>query len=211
MKIILLGAPGAGKGTQARKIMELLSIPQVSTGDMLREAKAKGTALGLEAGRSMAKGELVPDAVVVGIVSERLKAPDMAKGFILDGFPRTLAQAKALHEMGVAIDLVLNIVVDADEIVERLTGRLTCGKCGAMYHRTFMVPKKEGTCDSCGGGLVQRADDNEATVRNRLEVYKQQTMPLVEYYGRFGSVKEVNGTGKTPEAVFNAVKGLLGS
>lgn len=209
MKIIMLGAPGAGKGTQARKIEELHKIPQVSTGDMLREARKEGTELGLEAARYMEAGNLVPDDVVVGIVAERLKADDMANGFILDGFPRTVPQAKALDEMGVAIDYVLNIVVDEDEIVTRLTGRLTCTGCGFMHHKAFLPPKQEGICDQCGSALTQRADDNEETVRNRLKVYDDQTAPLVAFYGEKNLVKDIDGTGETPESVFVKVQAIL--
>jgi adenylate kinase len=177
---------------------------------MLREAKAKGTELGRKATTFMEKGELVPDEVVVGIVTERLKAEDVKKGFILDGFPRTVPQAEALARMGVEIDLVLDITVDEAELVERLTGRLTCSGCGAMYHRTFLVPKRSGRCDKCDSGLVQRADDNEETVRNRLKVYEKQTAPLQAFYSDRGKLKSVNGTGKTPDAVYGAVEGILG-
>ncbi len=209
MKVIMLGAPGAGKGTQARKLQELHGIPQVSTGDMLREARAKGTELGIEAARYMEAGELVPDDVVVGIVAQRLKADDMGKGFILDGFPRTVPQAEALDRMGVAIDHVINIVVDEDEIVTRLTGRLTCTGCGFMHHKVFLPPREHGTCDKCGATLTQRADDNEETVRNRLAVYAQQTAPLVAFYGAKGLVKDVDGTGETPESVFDKIKTIV--
>ena len=209
MRIIMLGAPGAGKGTQARKLVETLQIPQLSTGDMLREAKAQGTKLGIAAGEAMKKGELVTDDVVVGIVSERLKGDDLAEGYILDGFPRTLPQARALAELGVNIDLVLDLVVDEEDIVDRLTGRLTCPACSAMFHRTFMPPAAEGVCDSCGGDLIRRADDNEETVRNRLQVYHEQTSPLVDFYAAQGIVKEVDGTGKDPATVFALIGELL--
>ncbi len=209
MKIIMLGAPGAGKGTQARKLVETLQIPQLSTGDMLREARSQGTELGIAAGASMEKGELVPDEVVVGIVSERLQGDDLAKGYILDGFPRTLPQARALADLGVKIDVVLNLIVDEQEIVERLTGRLTCPACSAMFHRTFMPPAAEGVCDNCSGKLIRRADDNEETVRNRLHVYHEQTSPLVDFYAGQGLVKEVGATGKDPATVFAAVGELL--
>lgn len=211
MKIIMLGAPGAGKGTQARRISQLLSIPHVSTGDMLREAKARGTKLGKEAARFMKAGELVPDEVMVGIVSDRLGEPDMKNGFILDGFPRTLAQAKALHDMGVEVDVVLNFMVDPDEIIERLTGRLTCESCGFMHHMRFLPPRVAGVCDKCSGKLVQRPDDNEETVRNRLEVYEQQTQPLVDFYRNKGVVRDIDGTGETPDQVFLKVKAILES
>jgi adenylate kinase len=209
MKIIMLGAPGAGKGTQAKKMEELYSLPQVSTGDMLRSARAEGTELGIEAARFMEAGKLVPDEVVVGIVAERLKSADLAEGFILDGFPRTVPQARALDEMGVEIDHVINIIVDAEELVARLTGRLTCTGCGFMHHRDFLPPKQAGLCDKCGSALMQRADDNEVTVRNRLTVYEQQTAPLVNYYGKKELVRDVSGTGETPSAVFEKVKAIL--
>jgi len=209
MKLVMLGAPGAGKGTQARRIMESYQIPQVSTGDMLREARARGTELGLEAARFMEDGHLVPDDVVVGIVSARLKSDELAGGFILDGFPRTLPQAEALDGMGVTIDAVLNVVVDSDELIERLTGRLTCSNCGFMHHRKFLRPAVEGVCDKCDGQLIQRADDNEETVRNRLTVYARQTMPLVEFYENKGLVHDLDGTGETPATVFEKVRGIL--
>ena len=211
MKLIMLGAPGAGKGTQARKLMETYSIPQVSTGDMLRQARAQGTDLGLEAARFMEQGHLVPDDVVVGIVAERLKADDMVKGFILDGFPRTLPQAEALAKMGVTIDHVVNIIVEQKEIVARLTGRLTCSGCGFMHHKLFLAPRVEGICDKCGGKLIQRSDDNEETVLNRLAVYEEQTSPLVEFYGKSGLVRDVSGTGETPDSVFAKVRTILDS
>ena len=202
MRLVLLGAPGAGKGTQARKIEEKWEIPQVSTGDMLRQARKAGTDLGKQAAEYMDSGRLVPDEVVVGVVSERLGQSDLAKGFILDGFPRTVPQAEALETLGVKIDRVVNLVVKEEELVERLAGRLTCPKCNAMYHRTFSPPKTQDRCDHDGAELIQRADDNEATVRNRLEVYRRQTHPLVEFYGKRGVLVDVDGTGKTAEDVF---------
>lgn len=209
MRIIMLGAPGAGKGTQAKKLEELHDIPQISTGDMLRQAISRGTELGEEAARYMDGGNLVPDDVVVSIVAERLTADDMNRGFILDGFPRTLPQARALDEMGVNIDQVINILVDVDEIVARLTGRLTCTGCGFMHHRDYLPPAQAGVCDKCGGALTQRADDNEETVRKRLAVYQKQTAPLVDYYGNKALVRDVDGTGETPSSVFEKVKAVL--
>lgn len=211
MKLIMLGAPGAGKGTQAKKLVVAFSIPQVSTGDMLREARRQGTELGRKAETFMEAGNLVPDDVVVGIVSQRLNADDMARGFILDGFPRTVPQAEALAGMGVQIDAVVNLIVDENELINRLTGRLTCAGCGFIHHRTFMPPKIDGACDKCGGNLVQRADDNETTVRNRLEVYAQQTEPLVAFYGAQGLVKNIDGTGSSPDTVFERMKEILES
>ena len=175
----------------------------------MREARAQGTELGIAAAAAMAEGELVPDDVVVGIVSERLQGEDLARGYILDGFPRTLPQARALAQLGVDIDLVLNLIVDEQEIVERLTGRLTCPACSAMFHSSFMPPEVEGVCDSCGGELIRRADDNEETVRNRLNVYHEQTSPLVDFYAGQGLVKEVDGTGEGPETVFAMIGKLL--
>lgn len=205
MKLILLGAPGAGKGTQAKKLEAQFSYPQVSTGDILRAARKAGTELGKKAAEYMDVGGLVPDDLVVRIVKERLEGDDLKNGYILDGFPRTLGQAEALEQLGVDIDLVINIVVDPDEIVQRLTGRLTCPNCGSMFHRVYMAPKVEGVCDKCGSGLIQRADDNEETVRNRLEVYDSQTRPLIDFYAGRDRLVDVNGTGETPESVYGKV------
>ena len=184
MNLILLGGPGAGKGTQAKLIVEEYKIPQISTGDMLREAVKQGTELGKKAKEYMDKGELVPDEIVIGIVRDRLKQPDCEKGFILDGFPRTIAQAEALDKMldeiGKKIDAVINIYVPEEEIVKRIVNRRTCKKCGAIYHLIYSPPKESNKCDKCGGELYQRDDDKEETVRERLRVYKQQTEPLIE-------------------------------
>ena len=209
MRLIMLGAPGAGKGTQARKIMEHYEIPQVSTGDMLREARRNGTEMGKKAAEFMDSGRLVPDEVVVGIVSERLQADDMKKGFILDGFPRTVPQAEALSNFGITIDKVVNLEVDEEELVERLTGRLTCPKCSAMYHKVFSLPKVKWVCDHDGAELIQRDDDTEATVRNRLKVYKEQTFPLVKFYQKEGIVVDVSGTGKDAGGVFEEIQSIL--
>jgi adenylate kinase len=210
MKLILLGAPGAGKGTQAKRLEADYGWPQVSTGDILRKARKAGTPLGIEAARYMDAGALVPDDLVVQIVKARLQEDDLRGGFILDGFPRTVGQAEALETLGVDVDVVLEIAVDDEELVGRLTGRLTCSRCGAMFHRLFMKPRVEGTCDTCGAALLQRADDNEATVRNRLAVYQRQTAPLIEFYGARGKVRSVNGTGGTPDGVYAAVRSCLG-
>jgi adenylate kinase len=197
MNIIFLGPPGAGKGTQAKILVEKYGIPQISTGDMLREHVAKGTELGLKAKEYMEKGQLVPDEIILGMVKERLSQADAQKGFILDGFPRTVAQAEALdkilEEMGKKIEFVLALIVPDEELVTRLTGRRTCKNCGMMYHIKFKPSKVEGKCDACGGELYQRADDNEETVRNRLKVYHEQTAPLIEYYRKKGVLFEVDG------------------
>ncbi|MBW1918070.1 MAG: adenylate kinase [Deltaproteobacteria bacterium] len=199
MNLILLGGPGAGKGTQAKMMIEKYQIPQISTGDILRAAVKEGTELGKQAKACMDAGKLVPDEVVIGIIEDRLKQPDCQKGFILDGFPRTVTQAEALDQtlkkMGSKIDHVLSIEVDEEELVKRLTGRRTCKKCGQMYHVLFNPPQKEGVCDKCGGELYQRDDDNEATVRSRLATYNQQTKPLIDYYQKLGLVRQIKGEG----------------
>jgi len=198
MNIIFLGPPGAGKGTQAKILIERYVIPQISTGDMLREHVAKGTELGVKAKEYMEKGQLVPDEIILGMVKERLSQEDAQRGFILDGFPRTVAQAEALdkilEEMGKKIEYVLALIVPDEELVTRLTGRRTCKNCGMMYHIKFKPPKVEGKCDACGGELYQRPDDNEETVRNRLKVYHDQTAPLIEYYRKKGVLFEVDGS-----------------
>lgn len=198
MNLIFLGAPGAGKGTQAKKVSEKYGIPQISTGDMLREAVAKGTELGKKAKEYMDKGELVPDEIVIGIVKERLQQPDCEMGFILDGFPRTLAQAKALDEMlkelNKKIDGVINIAVPEEEVVKRIVNRRTCRNCGAVYHLIYNPPKEDNKCDKCGGELYQRDDDKEETVRERFRVYKQNTEPLIDYYRKKGVLYDVDGT-----------------
>jgi len=210
MKLILLGAPGAGKGTQAKRIEADYGWPQVSTGDILRAARKAGTPLGDEAAGYMDSGRLVPDDLVVALVKERLLEDDLKGGFVLDGFPRTVGQAEALADLGVEIDMALDIEVDDEELVARLTGRLTCSKCGAMFHRLFLLPKQEGICDKCGGALIQRADDNQKTARNRLAVYKEQTAPLIRFYEEREKLSIVNGTGGTPSGVYAKVRELLG-
>ncbi len=199
MRIVLLGAPGAGKGTQAKKLIEKYGIPQISTGDILRKAVADGTPLGKEAKSYMDKGELVPDSVVIGLVKERLAQDDCKKGFILDGFPRNTAQAETLDgvlaEMGMPLQVALSVDVDLDILMKRLTGRRTCRGCGQMYNIYFGPPRKEGVCDKCGGELYQRDDDREETIRKRLEVYEAQTAPLIDYYQGKGILKRVNGEG----------------
>ncbi len=193
MNLILLGAPGAGKGTQAELLVKKLSIPAISTGNMLREAIAGGTELGKEAKSYMDRGDLVPDELILGIVADRVAQPDCARGFILDGVPRTLAQAQALEDKGVRIDHVVSIEVDDGAIEARMTGRRVCGKCGASYHVVANPPKVQGVCDSCGGELVIRKDDAPETVRNRLKVYHATTEVLKDFYGKLGRLAIVNG------------------
>ncbi|MEA5050413.1 MAG: adenylate kinase [Oscillospiraceae bacterium] len=193
MRLILLGAPGAGKGTQAEVISERLSIPIISTGNILKEAVREGTELGLKAKRYMDEGALVPDDVIIGIVKERLSAEDCADGFILDGVPRTVEQAEALDAMGVVLDRVISLEVPDETIIERISGRRSCPKCGATYHTVYKRPRVEGVCDKCGSGLVIRSDDEEATVKNRLRVYHEKTEQLKDYYGRTGKLREVSG------------------
>jgi adenylate kinase len=199
MNLILLGPPGAGKGTQAQMMVERYHIPQISTGDILRTAVKEGTALGKQAKMVMEKGQLVPDEVVVGIIDERLRAPDCNTGFILDGFPRTIPQAEALQaildRIGKSIEHVVNIEVDPEELVRRLTGRRTCKNCGGMFHILFHPPRKEGACDRCGGTLYQREDDKEEAIRTRLKEYERQTSPLVEYYQRRKLLRSIQGMG----------------
>ena len=198
MNLILLGPPGAGKGTQAKRIVEKYGIPQISTGDMFREAVSKGTELGRKAKEYMDRGELVPDNIVIGIVRERLSQNDCQKGFILDGFPRTIKQAEALDEMlddmDKKIDAVINIVVPDDEIIKRIVFRRTCKSCGAVYNVIYSPPEIEGKCDKCGGELYQRDDDREETVMERLRIYREQTEPLIQYYNQKGVVRDIDGT-----------------
>ena len=194
MNLILLGAPGAGKGTQAELLVQKLSIPAISTGNMLREAMANGTELGKKAKKYMDDGLLVPDELILGIVADRVAQPDCQNGFILDGVPRTLAQAEALEAMGVRIDHVVSIEVDDAAIEGRMTGRRVCSKCGASYHITANPPKTEGLCDLCGGELVTRKDDAPETVRRRLQVYHSTTEVLKDFYGRLGRLRLINGS-----------------
>ena len=211
MNLILLGAPGAGKGTQGEIIRERLDIPAISTGVMLREAIKAGTQLGMQAKAIIDQGGLVPDEVVNGIVKERLAQDDCKNGFILDGFPRTIPQAEALDAMGVEIDAVLDIEVPDEEIVSRMSGRRVCEACGSSYHVQYKQPKEEGKCDSCGGTLVQRKDDHPDTVKERLEVYHTQTEPLKEYYSNQGKLLVVHGQDeveKTTKLVLEALEDL---
>jgi adenylate kinase len=208
MDVILLGPPGSGKGTQAQRMVERYHIPQIATGDILRAAVKEKTALGVEAKQYMDDGRLVPDEVVVGIVQDRLKAPDCLGGFILDGFPRTVPQAEALDStlkgMKRRIDHCVSIEVDKEELIRRLTGRRTCRNCGAMYHLIFDPPTKEGVCNKCGGDLYQRDDDKEVTIRARLKVYEEQTTPLIAYYRNRGLLRAIHGVG-APEKIFQEI------
>ena len=199
MKLILLGAPGAGKGTQANVISERLNIPQISTGNIIREALKSGTEMGLKAKSFMDEGKLVPDEVVIGIIEERLQNDDCKNGFILDGFPRTIVQAEALDKMGIGIDRVIDIEVPDEAIIKRLSGRRVCEKCGRPFHIVDLRPKKEGVCDTCMGALVQRKDDQEETIRLRLVEYHEKTEPLKGYYKAQGKLREVDGTGSVDE------------
>lgn len=212
MNIVLMGLPGAGKGTQADKIVEKYDIPHISTGDMFRAAIKGGTELGLEAKSFMDKGALVPDEVTIGIVRERLSAADCAEGFLLDGFPRTVPQAEALEsllaDLGKRIEHVVNIQVEQDELVKRLTGRRICKVCGTAYHLVFNPPQVEGVCDKDGGELYQRADDNPETVTNRLEVNIQQTQPLLDFYESKSVLKNINGQ-QDIQKVFADIDALL--
>lgn len=213
MKLIIMGPPGAGKGTQAALIKNTLNIPHISTGDMFREAIKNETPLGVEAKRYIDNGELVPDSVTIGLVRERLSNKDCQKGFLLDGFPRTIPQAKALDEilkdLNLNLDAVINIAVDENVLVDRIVGRRVCPKCKAGYHITNLKPKVDGICDVCGEKLVQRKDDTEETVKNRLNVYANQTKPLLEYYDSYGIVKTIDGVGDI-DVIFNNIKSSLG-
>ena len=193
MNLILLGAPGAGKGTQAEKICEKFNIPAVSTGNIIREALKNGTDMGLKAKSYIDAGKLVPDDVVIGIIKERLAEDDCQNGFILDGFPRTIPQAEALDNMGIVIDKVVDIEVPDEKIAARLSGRRVCLKCGATYHLEYKKPSKDGVCDACGDELVQRKDDSPETVLDRLNVYHEQTEPLKDYYAKTGKLVIVEG------------------
>lgn len=209
MNLILLGAPGAGKGTQAEKICEKYNIPAVSTGNIIREALKNGTDMGLKAKSYIDAGALVPDEVVIGIIKERLAEDDCKNGFILDGFPRTIPQAEALDEMGINIDKVVDIEVPDEKIAARLSGRRVCLKCGATYHLEYKKPQKDGICDVCGEELVQRKDDKPETVIDRLNVYHEQTEPLKDYYAKTGKLVVVEGqeeVADTTALVFKALE-----
>lgn len=214
MRLVIFGPPGAGKGTQAKLLSERLGVPHIATGDMLREAVKAGTRLGGLAKKYMDEGRLVPDEVVIGMVEERLRQPDCSKGFILDGFPRTIEQAEALdselEKLGLKLDAVLNLEVGDEEVVKRIALRRTCRSCGAVFHLIFNPPRREGVCDRCGGELYQRDDDKEEVVRNRLKVYRQQTKPLLEFYRRRGLLRDVNGE-RSIEDVFKEILAALGA
>lgn len=210
--LVLFGPPGAGKGTQAQRLSVQLAIPQISTGDMLRQAQSAGTPLGKQVSEIMRRGELVPAGVVIGIVKERLRAPDCARGFILDGFPRTLEQAEALTAIlkaeGKPLCAVVSLQVSEAELISRLTGREICTRCNRTYHRRFNPPQRSGICDSCAGTLMTRDDDREETVRERLAVYRRDTAPLVDYYDKQGLLERVNGE-LGPERVFGEIVALV--
>lgn len=208
-KLMFLGPPGAGKGTQAQRLADDFGIPQISTGDMLREARRKGTELGRKAGEFMDGGNLVPDEVVIGIVAERLQEDDAQGGFILDGFPRTVGQAEALASMGVELDGVVNIQVSEDEVVRRLGGRLSCPSCGASYHVEFSPPASDDVCDKCGGGLIRRPDDQPEAIRQRLHSYEAKTAPLVSFYDGRGKLLNVKGEG-APAEIEQRIREVVG-
>ncbi len=208
MKLILLGAPGAGKGTQAEIISEKLNIPTISTGNILRAAVKNGTPVGLKAKEYMDAGKLVPDEVIIGVINERLAEPDCANGFILDGVPRTIAQAEALENAGIIFDDVVSLEVSDEEIERRMTGRRTCHTCGATYHIVANPPKKEGICDNCGGELEQRKDDKPETVKARLVTYHTETEPLKDFYAKRNLLKSVPNVGSI-EAINAAIMEVL--
>ena len=213
-RVVLLGAPGAGKGTQAKMLIDRLKIPQISTGDILRKAVADGTPLGKEAKVIMDSGGLVSDKIVLGLVEERLKQPDCKNGFILDGFPRNTVQAEALDRIlanaGMPLTVALNIDVDLNDLLKRLTGRRTCKSCQQMYNIYFSPSKKEGVCDKCGGELFQRDDDKEATIKKRLDIYQQQTAPLIDYYSKKNIMKTVIGIGSIEDIFKKAMAAIEG-
>jgi len=212
MQVIFMGLPGAGKGTQAERIVSEFGIPHISTGDMFRAAITEQTELGMKAKSFMDQGQLVPDEVTIGIVRERLQKPDSAKGFLLDGFPRTLAQAEALdamlRELGRGIDVVINLHVKRESLMARLTGRWICKSCGATYHVVFNPPKQEGVCDKCGGELYQRSDDKEDVVATRLDVNIKQSEPILAYYESKGLLKTVEGE-QPIDTVYEQIASIL--
>jgi len=207
MKLVIFGPPSAGKGTQAQKLSKQYGVPQVATGDLLRKAVADKTPLGLKVKSYLDQGKLGPDELIVQLIKERVAKPDCKKGFLLDGFPRTMGQAKELERM-TDIDLVLSIVVDFESLVERAVGRRTCPKCSAVYHIKFNPPMNEGECEKCGSKLIQRDDDREDTVRNRLKVYQEQTAPLIEYYRKKGKLVDIGGSGGIDAVYSQMVKAI---
>ena len=213
MKIIMLGAPGAGKGTQAKRLAAKYSIPHISTGDIFRANIKNGTELGTKAKAYMDQGELVPDELVVDLVIDRFKEPDCANGYVLDGFPRTIPQAEALdnalNAIAESVDYAINVEVPDENIINRMSGRRACTGCGATYHIKYNPPKTEGICDACGETLILRDDDKPETVMNRLSVYHEQTQPLIDFYTKKGIIAEVDGT-KDMDDVFNAIVTILG-
>lgn len=212
MNLILMGPPGAGKGTQADMIKAAYPIPHISTGDMFREAVSNGTEMGLKAKAFMDEGKLVPDEVTIGVVEERLAQPDCQKGFLLDGFPRTIVQAEALDavmaRLGKKLEAAVNIFVPDEILIERTSGRVSCGNCKTVYHLKFSPPQKEGACDKCGGALLQRSDDKEETARKRLQVYQEQTSPLLNYYDNVGILYSIDGN-RDPKEVFTDLQKVL--
>ena len=208
MRLILLGPPGAGKGTQAEALVKKLQVPQISTGDILRDAVKRGTPVGLKAKAFMDAGDLVPDDVIIGVVKERLERPDCQSGYIFDGMPRTLVQAEALDEQGVVIETVLSIEVPDEVIISRLGGRRSCPECGTVYHVVTKPPEKEGICDVCFTELITRVDDNTETIKNRLNTYHEQTKPLKDYYAAQGKLKTVDGTLSVADSIIETFRVL---
>lgn len=212
MNLIIMGPPGAGKGTQADFIKAAYPVPHISTGDMFREAVQQGTEMGLKAKSFMDQGQLVPDEVTIGIVEERLAQPDCVVGFLLDGFPRTIVQAQALDQvlarLNKKIEVAINVFVPDEILIQRTTGRVSCSKCKTVYHVTFSPPARAGVCDKCGGGLVQRSDDQEETARNRLQVYQKQTRPLLDYYDQHGVLHSIDGN-RDSKQVFADIQKVL--
>jgi len=212
VRLVLVGPPGAGKGTQAQFIASHFAVPKISTGDIFRANVSEGTDLGLEAKKYMDAGDLVPDEVTIGMVTDRLTHEDATEGFLLDGFPRTVHQAEVLDELlaakAAAVDVVLELVVDDDEVVRRLSGRRTCRRCGHVWHLDFDPPATAGQCDRCGGELFQRDDDSEDTIRHRLEVYADQTSPLIGYYGDRGLLRGVDAAGPVEDVTERAINAL---
>lgn len=215
MIFALFGPPGSGKGTQAKALVDKLAVPQLSTGDMLREAIKQGTALGVQAKEFMNKGQLVPDSLMVGLIQARIQAKDCAKGFMLDGFPRTVAQAEALDlmlkEQGLTLDHVVSFVVDQPELISRLSGRLVCSQCGASYHEVTKPPRKAGICDSCGGAVIKREDDKPAVVKTRLETFLASTKPVADFYRAKGRLREVDATGSEIEVFGRIIQAIGGA